>query len=217
MPVVGVASKLRPPSSTGPKPIHTALPMPHASRMHGPAPSGHAPSPRHAPGGMATGDPQLGVACQLSIKSETGVGGRSQDETDQRTKICKVLDRAVSCLSGPGCVLSVCIGLCPVCLDRAVFCLSGPGCVLSVWTGLCPVCLDRAVFCLSGPGCVLSVWTGLCPVCLDRAVSCLSGPGCDLSVWTGLCPVCLDRAVTCLSGPGCVLSVWTGLCPVCRR
>ena len=91
MPVVGVASKLRPPSSAGPKPVHTALPIPHASRTHGPAHSGHAPSHRRTAGGVSTGDPPLGVACQLSMKSEfvsegerRDLGGRSQEETDQR-------------------------------------------------------------------------------------------------------------------------------------
>uniref|UniRef100_A0A674MDX6 Neuron navigator 3 n=1 Tax=Takifugu rubripes TaxID=31033 RepID=A0A674MDX6_TAKRU len=64
MPVVGVASKLRPPSAVGTKPVHTALPIPSAVR----AATSQGFMAQQQELRASEGDPRL--SCQLSIKSE---------------------------------------------------------------------------------------------------------------------------------------------------
>ncbi|KAL7882924.1 hypothetical protein SRHO_G00005820 [Serrasalmus rhombeus] len=66
MPVVGVASKLRPPLA-GARPIHTALPIPN-------------------PAAQRSGGRGQGSNCQLSIKTE--LQESSKREAEER-KICK--------------------------------------------------------------------------------------------------------------------------------
>ncbi|XP_063761584.1 neuron navigator 3 isoform X2 [Eleginops maclovinus] len=89
MPVVGVASKLRQPSSAGSKPVHTALPIPTAARQH---------ELRAGEGGLS---------CQLSIKSqyqpERTPEGKSRAQAEE-SKICKIYtDWANHYLAKSGC------------------------------------------------------------------------------------------------------------------
>lgn len=97
MPVVGVASKLRQPSTVVTKPVHTALPIPSAVR----AATSQGYMSRQQLGLRASeGSPALSF--QLSIKSEyqqeRSPEGKSRSETEE-SKICKV--------SGDGWILTV--------------------------------------------------------------------------------------------------------------
>lgn len=86
MPVVGVASKLRPPSAVGTKPVHTALPIPSAVRATSQGFMAQQQELR-----ASEGDPRL--SCQLSIKSEfqqeRKPDGKSRAKTEE-SRICKV-------------------------------------------------------------------------------------------------------------------------------
>ncbi|CAB1428026.1 unnamed protein product [Pleuronectes platessa] len=86
MPVVGVASKLRPPSSVGTKPVHTALPIPSAVRAA--TSQGYMARQQE----LRAGEGTPGLSCQLSVKSEyrqeRTPDGRSRAETEE-SKICK--------------------------------------------------------------------------------------------------------------------------------
>uniref|UniRef100_A0A3B4UVY8 Neuron navigator 3 n=1 Tax=Seriola dumerili TaxID=41447 RepID=A0A3B4UVY8_SERDU len=64
MPVVGVASKLRQPSTVGTKPVHTALPIPSAVRAA--ASQGYMARQQE----LRAGEGTPGLSCQLSIKSD---------------------------------------------------------------------------------------------------------------------------------------------------
>ncbi|KAM7377918.1 hypothetical protein PAMA_013028 [Pampus argenteus] len=87
MPVVGVASKLRQPSTVGTKPVHTALPIPNAVRAA--TSQGYMARQQELKAGEGT----PGLSCQLSIKSEYQQArtpeGKSRAETEE-SKICKV-------------------------------------------------------------------------------------------------------------------------------
>lgn len=87
MPVVGVASKLRPPSAVGTKPVHTALPIPSAVR----AATSQGFMAQQQELRASEGDPRL--SCQLSIKSEfqqeRKPDGKSRAKTEE-SRICKV-------------------------------------------------------------------------------------------------------------------------------
>ena len=101
MPVVGVASKLRPPSAVGSRPVHTALPIPSAVRAAA-AQGFMARQQDLRPGeGGAPG----GLSCQLSVKSEyrqeRTTEGKSRAERGEESKICKV----------SGAELWLCVGL----------------------------------------------------------------------------------------------------------
>ncbi|XP_074482400.1 neuron navigator 3 isoform X11 [Sebastes fasciatus] len=100
MPVVGVASKLRQPSSAlAAKPVHTALPIPSAVRAA--ASQGYAAR-------QQAGEGAPGLSCQLSIKSEyqqqqRTPEGKSRAETEE-SKICKIYtDWANHYLAKSGC------------------------------------------------------------------------------------------------------------------
>uniref|UniRef100_A0A7N9ASE7 Neuron navigator 3 n=1 Tax=Mastacembelus armatus TaxID=205130 RepID=A0A7N9ASE7_9TELE len=64
MPVVGVASKLRQPSTMGTRPVHTALPIPSAVRAA--TSQGYVARQQE----LRAGEGAPGLSCQLSIKSE---------------------------------------------------------------------------------------------------------------------------------------------------
>ncbi|XP_029318383.1 neuron navigator 3 isoform X2 [Cottoperca gobio] len=101
MPVVGVASKLRQPSTVGSKPVHTALPIPSAVRA---ATSQGYMSRQHE---LRAGEGAPGLSCQLSIKSEyqreRTPEGKSRAETEE-SKICKIYtDWANHYLAKSGC------------------------------------------------------------------------------------------------------------------
>lgn len=87
MPVVGVASKLRQPSTVGTKPVHTALPIPSAVRAA--TSQGYMSRQQE----LRAGEGTPGLSCQLSIKSEyqreRAPEGKSRAETEE-SKICKV-------------------------------------------------------------------------------------------------------------------------------
>lgn len=87
MPVVGVASKLRQPSTVGTKPVHTALPIPSAVR----AAASQGFMARQQELRAKDGAPALN--CQLSVRSdyqqEKMPAGKSKAETEE-SKICKV-------------------------------------------------------------------------------------------------------------------------------
>ncbi|XP_077354765.1 neuron navigator 3 isoform X8 [Festucalex cinctus] len=100
MPVVGVASKLRQPS-TG-KPVHTALPIPSAIRA---AATSHGYMSRQQELKVSEGVPAL--SCQLSVKSEyqpvRTPEGKSKAETEE-SRICKIYtDWANHYLAKSGC------------------------------------------------------------------------------------------------------------------
>ncbi|KAM9705349.1 neuron navigator 3 isoform 3-T3 [Menidia menidia] len=101
MPVVGVASKLRPPSAVGSKPVHTALPIPSAVR----AAAAQAYTARQQE--LRAGERAPGLSCQLSVKSgyqpERAPEGKSRAETEE-SKICKIYtDWANHYLAKSGC------------------------------------------------------------------------------------------------------------------
>ncbi|XP_035003173.1 neuron navigator 3 isoform X5 [Hippoglossus stenolepis] len=101
MPVVGVASKLRQPSSVGTKPVHTALPIPSAVRAA--TSQGYMSRQQE----LRAGEGAPGLSCQLSIKSEyrqeRTPDGRSRAETEE-SKICKIYtDWANHYLAKSGC------------------------------------------------------------------------------------------------------------------
>ncbi|XP_069556280.1 neuron navigator 3 isoform X4 [Brachyistius frenatus] len=101
MPVVGVASKLRQPSSVGAKPVHTALPIPSAVRA---ATSQGYMARQHE---LRASEAAPGLSCQLSIKSEyqreRTPEGKSRGETEE-SKICKIYtDWANHYLAKSGC------------------------------------------------------------------------------------------------------------------
>ncbi|XP_069376197.1 neuron navigator 3 isoform X12 [Paralichthys olivaceus] len=101
MPVVGVASKLRQPSTVGTKPVHTALPIPSAVR----AATSQSYMARQQE--LRAGEGAPGLSCQLSIKSEyrqeRTPDGRSRAETEE-SKICKIYtDWANHYLAKSGC------------------------------------------------------------------------------------------------------------------
>ncbi|XP_053270842.1 neuron navigator 3 isoform X2 [Pleuronectes platessa] len=101
MPVVGVASKLRPPSSVGTKPVHTALPIPSAVRAA--TSQGYMARQQE----LRAGEGAPGLSCQLSVKSEyrqeRTPDGRSRAETEE-SKICKIYtDWANHYLAKSGC------------------------------------------------------------------------------------------------------------------
>ncbi|XP_069012606.1 neuron navigator 3 isoform X4 [Embiotoca jacksoni] len=101
MPVVGVASKLRQPSSVGTKPVHTALPIPSAVRA---ATSQGYMARQHE---LRASEAAPGLSCQLSIKSEyqreRTPEGKSRGETEE-SKICKIYtDWANHYLAKSGC------------------------------------------------------------------------------------------------------------------
>lgn len=87
MPVVGVASKLRQPSTVGTKPVHTALPIPSAVRAA--TSQGYMARQQE----LRAGEGAPGLSCQLSIKSEyqqeRTPEGKSRAEMEE-SKICKV-------------------------------------------------------------------------------------------------------------------------------
>ncbi|XP_037099745.1 neuron navigator 3 isoform X14 [Syngnathus acus] len=99
MPVVGVASKLRQPSTV--KPVHTALPIPSAIR----AAASHGYMARQQELKASEGVPAL--SCQLSVKSEYQSArtpeGKSKAETEE-SRICKIYtDWANHYLAKSGC------------------------------------------------------------------------------------------------------------------
>ncbi|XP_056877850.1 neuron navigator 3 isoform X6 [Takifugu flavidus] len=101
MPVVGVASKLRPPSAVGTKPVHTALPIPSAVR----AATSQGFMAQQQELRASEGDPRL--SCQLSIKSEfqqeRKPDGKSRAKTEE-SRICKIYtDWANHYLAKSGC------------------------------------------------------------------------------------------------------------------
>ncbi|XP_062238730.1 neuron navigator 3 isoform X3 [Platichthys flesus] len=101
MPVVGVASKLRPPSSVGTKPVHTALPIPSAVRAA--TSQGYMARQQE----LRAGEGAPGLSCQLSVRSEyrqeRTPDGRSRAETEE-SKICKIYtDWANHYLAKSGC------------------------------------------------------------------------------------------------------------------
>ncbi|XP_034719918.1 neuron navigator 3 isoform X3 [Etheostoma cragini] len=102
MPVVGVASKLRQPSTVSCKPVHTALPIPSAVRAA--ASQGYVARQQE----LRAGDGARGLSCQLSIKSENRQQertpeGKSRAETEE-SKICKIYtDWANHYLAKSGC------------------------------------------------------------------------------------------------------------------
>ncbi|XP_029350589.1 neuron navigator 3 isoform X2 [Echeneis naucrates] len=101
MPVVGVASKLRQPSTVGTKPVHTALPIPSAVRAA--ASQGYMARQQE----LRAGEGPPGLSCQLSIKSEyqqeRTPEGKSRAETEE-SKICKIYtDWANHYLAKSGC------------------------------------------------------------------------------------------------------------------
>ncbi|XP_061663743.1 neuron navigator 3 isoform X5 [Syngnathoides biaculeatus] len=100
MPVVGVASKLRQPSTV--KPVHTALPIPSAVRA---AAASHGYMARQQELKASEGVPAL--SCQLSVKSEYQSArtpeGKSKAETEE-SRICKIYtDWANHYLAKSGC------------------------------------------------------------------------------------------------------------------
>ncbi|XP_061617805.1 neuron navigator 3 isoform X2 [Phyllopteryx taeniolatus] len=100
MPVVGVASKLRQPSTV--KPVHTALPIPSAIRA---AAASHGYMARQQELKASDGVPAL--SCQLSVKSEYQSArtpeGKSKAETEE-SRICKIYtDWANHYLAKSGC------------------------------------------------------------------------------------------------------------------
>nr|XP_043876765.1 neuron navigator 3 isoform X3 [Solea senegalensis] len=101
MPVVGVASKLRQPSSVGTKPVHTALPIPSAVRAA--TAQGYMSRQQE----IRAGEGAPGLSCQLSLKSEyrqeKTSEGKSRAETEE-SKICKIYtDWANHYLAKSGC------------------------------------------------------------------------------------------------------------------
>ncbi|XP_054480255.1 neuron navigator 3 isoform X2 [Anoplopoma fimbria] len=99
MPVVGVASKLRQPSSVVTKPVHTALPIPSAVRAA--AAQGYVARQQE----LGAGEGAPGLSCQLSIKSgyQRTPEGRSRAEAEE-SKICKIYtDWANHYLAKSGC------------------------------------------------------------------------------------------------------------------
>ncbi|XP_071358714.1 neuron navigator 3 isoform X7 [Trachinotus anak] len=101
MPVVGVASKLRQPSTVGTKPVHTALPIPSAVRAA--TSQGYMARQQE----LRAGEGTPGLSCQLSIKSEyqqeRTPEGKSRAETEE-SKICKIYtDWANHYLAKSGC------------------------------------------------------------------------------------------------------------------
>ncbi|XP_015251012.1 PREDICTED: neuron navigator 3 isoform X8 [Cyprinodon variegatus] len=101
MPVVGVASKLRQPSTVGTKPVHTALPIPSAVR----AAASQGFMARQQELRAKDGAPALN--CQLSVRSdyqqEKMPAGKSKAETEE-SKICKIYtDWANHYLAKSGC------------------------------------------------------------------------------------------------------------------
>ncbi|XP_077399444.1 neuron navigator 3 isoform X5 [Vanacampus margaritifer] len=100
MPVVGVASKLRQPSTV--KPVHTALPIPSAVRA---AAASHGYMARQQELKVSEGVPAL--SCQLSVKSEyqsvRTSDGKSKAESEE-SRICKIYtDWANHYLAKSGC------------------------------------------------------------------------------------------------------------------
>ncbi|KAF7662506.1 hypothetical protein LDENG_00233050 [Lucifuga dentata] len=87
MPVVGVASKLRQPSTVGSKPVHTALPIPSTVR------TATSQAFMARPQELRAGEGAPGLSCQLSIKSdyrqERTPERKSRAETEE-SRICKV-------------------------------------------------------------------------------------------------------------------------------
>uniref|UniRef100_A0A7N6AIC5 Neuron navigator 3 n=1 Tax=Anabas testudineus TaxID=64144 RepID=A0A7N6AIC5_ANATE len=101
MPVVGVASKLRQPSTVAAKPVHTALPIPSAVR----AATSQGYMARQQELRATQGSP--GLSCQLSLKSEyqqeRSPEAKSRAETEE-SKICKIYtDWANHYLAKSGC------------------------------------------------------------------------------------------------------------------
>ncbi|XP_038137789.1 neuron navigator 3 isoform X5 [Cyprinodon tularosa] len=101
MPVVGVASKLRQPSTVGTKSVHTALPIPSAVR----AAASQGFMARQQELRAKDGAPALN--CQLSVRSdyqqEKMPAGKSKAETEE-SKICKIYtDWANHYLAKSGC------------------------------------------------------------------------------------------------------------------
>lgn len=119
MPVVGVASKLRQPSTMGTKPVHTALPIPSAVRAA--ASQGYMARQQE----LRMGQPSPRLSCQLSIKSEyqqeKTPEAKSRAETEE-SRICKVSGRRV-CLGRLGDDLQVSCALLPqLGLSRCLCC-----------------------------------------------------------------------------------------------
>ncbi|XP_026182146.1 neuron navigator 3 isoform X7 [Mastacembelus armatus] len=101
MPVVGVASKLRQPSTMGTRPVHTALPIPSAVRAA--TSQGYVARQQE----LRAGEGAPGLSCQLSIKSEyqqeKTPEGKSRAEMEE-SKICKIYtDWANHYLAKSGC------------------------------------------------------------------------------------------------------------------
>ncbi|KAK7886712.1 hypothetical protein WMY93_026333 [Mugilogobius chulae] len=99
MPVVGVASKLRQPTT---RPVHTALPIPSAVRMAQGYSTGRQPNQELRTGqGSTTTPPLTTFSYQLAVKTElkpdrsaanasvVSAEGKSKGETEE-SKICKV-------------------------------------------------------------------------------------------------------------------------------
>ncbi|KAM8883328.1 neuron navigator 3 isoform 2-T2 [Synchiropus picturatus] len=101
MPVVGVASKLRQPTTVGTKPVHTALPIPNAVR----AAASQSFAPRQQE--LKTGDSTARVSCQLSNKSDyqqTRTPEAKSRAENEESKICKIYtDWANHYLAKSGC------------------------------------------------------------------------------------------------------------------
>ncbi|KAK2883277.1 hypothetical protein Q8A73_022210 [Channa argus] len=94
MPVVGVASKLRQPSTVGSKPVHTALPIPSTVR----AASSQGFMARQQE--LRAGEGSPGLSCQLSIKSEYPREKTPERKTRAETEESKICKKCLAHFSG---------------------------------------------------------------------------------------------------------------------